>query len=299
MRREFDALEVKFTAALQSRVITPWHKAIKRWLAKREDAPMEKSLTQILRREVLPNQKALRDTLDEYTLRAGNIGGQGAVNAILEGIETATARTQEAVGDAVKAETLRERLARGEEWNAAAGEAFVFNLRDPKLLKELATRGTKITGEVTQTMLENLRDVLSKEFYDEGLGPREVAKSIDKLFPATYAKRAENIARTETVIAQGTVGHAAYVENGAEKKQWLTLLDGATRADHAAAHGQVRKIDEAFDIGGEAMMHPGDPNASAGNVCRCRCDELPVIDDETDLPVQPWLGGYQPIERSQ
>ena len=299
IRRELDALEVKFAAALQSRVILPWHGAIKRWLAGREEFPAEGALTSILRQKLLPNQKALRETLGEFTLRAGNIGGQGAVTAIGKGIAAAVGkRRQEAVGDPA-AETLRDRLARGEEWNALAeGGIFVFNLRQPALLKALATRGTKITGEVTQTMLENLRDVLSTQFYEQGAGPMELSKSIDNIFPPTYANRAENIARTETVIAQGTVGHEAYVENGVEKKQWLALLDGKTRPEHAAAHGQVRGIDDAFDVGGEAMLHPGDPGASPENICQCRCDELPVIDDETDLPAQPWLGGYQPIERS-
>jgi len=295
LRRELDALEVKFARALQRRVISPWHKDIKRWLETLDYAPSERALTRTLRREVPPDAVALRETLDEFTLKAGNIGGQGAVNAILAALSAPfTARRTEAVANR-EGETLRERLARGEEWNAAAGEAFVFNLRDPKLLNELQARGVKITGEVSQTMLENLRDTLSREFYTEGQGPREVAKRIDKIFPRTYAGRAENIARTETLVAQGTVGHEAYVQNGVEKKQWLTLLDSETRADHAAAHGQVRRIDDAFDVGGEAMQHPGDPGASAGNVCNCRCDELPVIDDETDLPAQPWLGGYQPL----
>lgn len=287
-------IERAWAAALTSRVIEPWRQDVKAWLrALDETAPQEAHLDAMLRLRVPPNTVALAEVMREFLLRAGNAAGQHAIDrmrALLRRRQEATVR--EAEGDART--TLAERLRNGQEWNQGAG-AFVFNLRDPLLLRELQQRGTKITGEVTDTMLGDLRGVLEREIYRAGQNPRQIADALDDIFPATYANRGLNIARTEMVIAQGMVGHAAYERNGVGSHQWFAFLDGATRPDHAAAHGQVRAIGEPFLVGDARMKHPGDPDAPVEQVARCRCDELPVIDDTTALPAQPWLGGYQPL----
>ena len=43
------------------------------------------------------------------------------------------------------------------------------------------------------------------------------------------------------------------------------------------ADGQEVGIDEAFDVGGEALMYPADPAGSPGNIIRCRCTSSPII----------------------
>ena len=172
-------------------------------------------------------------------------------------------------------------------WEALRVEGQ-FRLTNPLLLERLEERGREITGEITDTMLEDLRTVLANEYYKGGNGPRTIAKSLDTIFPATYANRAQTIARTETVAMQGQMLQETYKRNGVEKRQWFAFLDGSTRDEHAEAHGQVRAIDEPFDVGGESLMHPGD--GSAENAINCRCDVLPVIGNATDLPEQPWMG---------
>ena len=54
-------------------------------------------------------------------------------------------------------------------------------------------------------------------------------------------------------------------------KIWVATLDGNTRDAHAGADGQEVPIDMPFNVGGEALMFPGDPNGSAENVINCRC----------------------------
>jgi len=55
-------------------------------------------------------------------------------------------------------------------------------------------------------------------------------------------------------------------------KEWLPTLDGRTRPDHAAMAGSDPiPLEEKFLVGGEEMDRPGDPNASAEQVCGCRC----------------------------
>lgn len=55
------------------------------------------------------------------------------------------------------------------------------------------------------------------------------------------------------------------------RKQWVSREDANVRPAHAAANGQVREIEEPFQVGGEPMMYPGDPSASRRNTANCRC----------------------------
>jgi HK97 family phage portal protein len=91
--------------------------------------------------------------------------------------------------------------------------------------------------------------------------------------------RRENIARTETVGASNIGSYELYKEWGAPKKEWLATMDKRTRDDHLAANGQIRFIDEPFEVGGVGMQYPGDKNAPAGQICNCRCTVLPILED--------------------
>ncbi|HUU60004.1 MAG TPA: phage minor head protein [Phycisphaerae bacterium] len=273
-----------FAAEVQVRVISPWHNRIRAWLSSLGETPAQATLKGHLKSSVAPDGARLRTILEEHSLRAANAAGQTAVDKIHRGLR------HQRKGEA--GQTLAQRLSKGRGWNAPEG-GFVFNLRDPKLRAELRRRGEKITGEVTQTMLLDLHRVLIEQFYREGLGPAEVAKGIEAIFPETYANRAETIARTETLVAQSTVQRATYRNNGIGRRQWIATMDNVTRDSHAEANGQVVAMDEPFNVGGVELDGPGDPNGPPEEIINCRCDELPVIDDDTDLPEQPWLGGEE------
>lgn len=91
---------------------------------------------------------------------------------------------------------------------------------------------------------------------------------------AFAASRAEVIARTETVGAyvQGDMaGNRALGANGPIEKVWRATMDQRTRESHAMTEGQVRKLDEPFDVGGTPMDSPHDPSAPPGEVVQCRC----------------------------
>lgn len=53
-------------------------------------------------------------------------------------------------------------------------------------------------------------------------------------------------------------------------KQWDASLGGRTRDAHREADGQIRELDEDFEVGGERMQAP-EIGGSAANVCNCRC----------------------------
>lgn len=89
--------------------------------------------------------------------------------------------------------------------------------------------------------------------------------------------RAENIARTEThqaaMYASKETAKRIAIDNDLEiKKKWIPVEDSRTRDWHASmANYPAIAMDAYFIVDGERMDRPGDPNASAHNVCRCRC----------------------------
>lgn len=125
----------------------------------------------------------------------------------------------------------------------------------------------------------------------EGLTQTETVKSILEVVGSISKMRARTIARTETH------GAANYGANVAVKKtdlpmnrEWISAQDPRTRStedgdlfDHLGADGQVVGADQPFQIaklngGSEALMFPGDPNGSAGNVINCRCSLGFIVD---------------------
>jgi uncharacterized protein with gpF-like domain len=106
--------------------------------------------------------------------------------------------------------------------------------------------------------------------------PEKVAARIAKVLDGEISvARARRIARTETVGAQNAALLAMAEEDGREvRKQWVAVEDARTRPTHAAADGQTVGPGQPFTVGGEKLMHPGDPNGSPGNIIHCRCSML-------------------------
>jgi hypothetical protein len=201
--------------------------------------------------------------LGKYHLKAANIGGQRALDKIVAGLRK------------------RGKLARGAT-RLLAADIPGFNLRNPALLDLLKQRGTRVTGEVTQTMLDDLREVLATAFYDEGQGPRAIAGALDDIFPPLYANRGECIARSEIGQAQGLLTTETYRQNGVEKKEWLSSTNSCDIC--MEANGQVVGIDDLFEVGGESVeASDAHPN--------CTCDSVPSFDEDTSVPEELWTGG--------
>lgn len=135
----------------------------------------------------------------------------------------------------------------------------------------------KVVG-IGETTVKDVRQVISKAV-EEGLSTDKTARALRDLYEGFQTSRALTIARTETANAMSHGKHSAAEETAKEtglvlERVWSAVNDERTRESHAAADGQVRKMGEAFDVGGEALMYPGDPNGSAENVIACRCVEI-------------------------
>lgn len=128
----------------------------------------------------------------------------------------------------------------------------------------------QVEGWSIPTMQKHLTEVFEQYMAGE-LTPEDFA-----WFEARMpAYRRELIARTETIRASNAGSNALYRDWGVQMKEWLATNDERTRPDHAAANGQRVAVDARFDVGGEMLSHPGDPNGSPENTINCRCTLVP------------------------
>lgn len=140
--------------------------------------------------------------------------------------------------------------------------------RSSKLIKDLRS-----TVEMNSKVLQSaVRTELAKGIA-MGSSYSEIARSIDRKMN-TGMKVAMRIARTEGArINQESRFDAMHKakESGADLvKEWDSTLDGRTRPTHRKLDGQIREIDEPFEVDGKTAQHPcGFGIASEDINCRC------------------------------
>jgi hypothetical protein len=66
----------------------------------------------------------------------------------------------------------------------------------------------------------------------------------------------------------------------AASKRWQATGDDRTRPSHLEADGQQVPINEPFEVGGSALMHPGDPNGPPDLIINCRCTMTFEFDED-------------------
>ncbi len=131
-----------------------------------------------------------------------------------------------------------------------------------------ATRVVQISDAMRAQIAEIVRQGIA-----EGWGTEQIARAIEEAFEGELAlARARRIARTETHTA-AMVGQfeAARSSPLQWRKTWLATEDKRTRESHVEANGQERDLEEPFEVGGEELMFPGDPDGSPSNTINCRC----------------------------
>lgn len=164
------------------------------------------------------------------------------------------------------AETLAEELGTDlpPEWDEAL-EGYVASTE--RLLNEV---GTHLSEAAVRTLAQGLND---------GDTPDQLRSRLLTAFATDGSQlgpsRAQRIASTEATRAwnAGTLA-AAEALTGPDRplvKQWITRRDTRVRPAHSAADGQLRLLDEPFNIGGYPMQYPGDPSAPADQTIECRC----------------------------
>ena len=147
--------------------------------------------------------------------------------------------------------------------------------------------------QVAKAMTHNTK--LSKKLYtrlgeDVDLLKKRVANNISRGIATadSYSNIARNIANgtnvsiNRTMTIARTEGHRIQVQatndaqhdakdKGADVvKQWDSTLDGKTRPHHRQLDGQIRELDEPFEVDGMKVMYPSD-FGKPGEDINCRC----------------------------
>ena len=126
---------------------------------------------------------------------------------------------------------------------------------------------------------KNLRKVIASEI-SRGIASNmsygEIARNIANQ-TGVPKNRARSIVITESHRIQEEASQVARSEAKKQGcnivKQWDATLDGKTRDTHRRLDGQIREVDEPFEIDGKTAMYPGG-FGRAEEDCNCRCVAL-------------------------
>jgi len=122
--------------------------------------------------------------------------------------------------------------------------------------------------------------------------PSQAATAVQAALDGAPRRRALTIARTELgrVFSSATQGRMEQAQRKGVlglKKKWRRSGKLHSRHSHDLADGQVVDVDKPFVVGGEELMFPRDPKASAANTVNCGCVHLPHMDHwRVSLPAE-------------
>lgn len=162
-----------------------------------------------------------------------------------------------------------------------------FTMLNPKVVEkaiQMPIEGLKLSERLYDKHLYNLKlktkGAITKGLID-GSGYRDIAKDISNIGVADY-KQALRIAITEGGRLRSLAREDSYQEAvnlGIDlKKKWLSTLDGKTRCLHRALDGQVKGIDEEFEISGYTAFEPRLFGVASMDI-HCRCDTVAVVEE--------------------
>lgn len=149
---------------------------------------------------------------------------------------------------------------------------------DFKLSNKLGVSTKKLKKQV---QAELTRGLATEKTY------AEIARNISN-YGLSNMNRSKTIARTEGHRVQNAARYdsmnAAKSKGADIVKQWDSTLDGNTRHTHAQLDGQIRELDENFEVSGKSAPCPGGFGDPAED-CNCRCAMLQrarwAVKDET------------------
>lgn len=187
------------------------------------------------------------------------------------------------------------------------GVPLVLPIDQNQVLKAVMKTGDdiKLANKLGVSTNELKKQVLAElqRGFSTSLSYADIARNISN-YGQTNMGRAKTIARTEGHRVQNEAKmdalHKAKSKGADVVKQWDSTLDSLTRETHQQLDGQIRELDEPFEVGGKKAMSPGafgDPSED----CNCRCAMLQRarwaverVDEETgevtfgDTTYQKW-----------
>jgi HK97 family phage portal protein len=132
------------------------------------------------------------------------------------------------------------------------------------------------TARRVKLLSDETKKLVMKAIEDGEAAGDPVSKIADRIIEKAGSDFAESraitIARTETHASAVAANDMAAKASGLRlKRVWLSARDANTRDSHSLADGQVRGMDEPFDINGYPLMRPGDPYGPPEEIINCRC----------------------------
>lgn len=158
------------------------------------------------------------------------------------------------------------------------GVPLIFPIEQGQVVKAIQNE-TKLSKNLYNSLGKDVKN-LNKQIQSEisrGVSTNqsysEIARNISG-YADISRNNAMRIARTEAHRIQCTatsdVQYKAKEKGADVVKQWSSALDGATRDSHRQLDGQIREIDEPFEVNGMSVMKPGGFGDPAED-CNCRC----------------------------
>lgn len=136
---------------------------------------------------------------------------------------------------------------------------------------------------ITSTTNRNLQQAVNEAriaMMEQGelITDKSLARVASQILGKKFDGRTEGIATLETQNpAEKTKNLEAEVMSKRQvKKTWRTIGDNKVRDAHKNANYQTVELDDAFIVGGQRLMFPGDTSlgATIDNVIHCRCSSV-------------------------
>lgn len=102
----------------------------------------------------------------------------------------------------------------------------------------------------------------------------EIAALVKEKFDDIKESRVSLVVNTTVTAGMNAGLLKAFRDAGAKYKIWLSMRDNRVRDSHVELDGQKVLIDEPFEVNGELIEFPGDPNANVKQAANCRCTIL-------------------------
>lgn len=161
------------------------------------------------------------------------------------------------------------------------GIPVIMRIDEAQVIQAVTTESRVSTGlyEALRVDVDRLKRTISDEIArgiatDMSYG--EIARNISARMNISLA-RARRIVLTEAHRIRETASQDARVAARAMGcrilKQWDATLDGRTRKTHRKLDGQIREVDEPFEVDGKTAMQPGGFGRPEEDI-NCRCIAL-------------------------
>ena len=156
---------------------------------------------------------------------------------------------------------------------------FTYSSGTLSALQFIEREAAALVTHVTDTTIKNIRAEIAAGVAD-GETITEIGARVDSKLGGGLADRARNIAQTETNKALNFGIYDSWKQSGVvQKKGWSSSGDDLVRETHVDADGQVVDLDSPFQVGGSALMFPGDTSlgADVAEIAACRCSMTPIL----------------------